>query len=139
LLCGAAPPTALSCHPGNARLVAFLSTPHSGAALGAVVKFFIPRLASTHVELLSNSGGFLTNLNQSYRELVVLQNIATISYYEKYKTKNAFLVVSEESADPGVSGTRPIAVDADHITICKPVSRSSVTRRPDDNVSDLLS
>lgn len=74
----------------NTRLVAFLATPHSGAALGAVVKFFIPRLASTHVELLSNSGGFLTNLNQSYRELVVQRNIATISYYEKYKTKNAF-------------------------------------------------
>jgi hypothetical protein len=110
----------------NTRLVAFLATPHSGAALGAVVKFFIPRLASTHVELLSNSGGFLTNLNQSYRELVAQRNIATISYYEKYKTKNAFLVVAEESADPGVSGTRPIAVDADHITICKPVSRSSL-------------
>ena len=110
----------------NARLVAFLATPHTGAALGAVVKFFIPRLASTHVELLSNSGGFLTNLNQSYRELVAQRNIATVAYYEKYKTKNAFLVVSEESADPGVGGTRPIPVDADHITICKPASRNSL-------------
>jgi hypothetical protein len=36
------------------------------------------------------------------------------------------LVVSEESADPGVSGgTRPIPVEADHITICKPDSRNS--------------
>lgn len=35
-------------------------------------------------------------------------------------------MVSEESADPGVRGTRPIAIDADHITICKPVSRSSL-------------
>jgi hypothetical protein len=109
----------------NTRLVAFLSTPHSGATLGVVLKFFIPRLASGHVELLSNSSGFLTNLNQSYRELTAQRNIATVSYYETFKTKNIVLVVSEESADPGVSGTRPIAVEADHITICKPDSRNS--------------
>jgi len=100
----------------STRLVAFLSTPHTGAALGEVVKFFIPRLASTHVSILSNSDGSLTNLNQSYRDLVAQRkNIKTISYYEKYKTKNAFLVVSEESADPGVGGDapRPLAIDAD--------------------------
>jgi hypothetical protein len=53
----------------NTRLVAFLATPHTGAALGSVLKFFVPQLASTHVALLSNDDGFLTNLNQSYREL----------------------------------------------------------------------
>jgi protein SERAC1 len=110
----------------NTRLVAFLATPHTGAALGSVVKFFIPRLASTHVALLSNDNGFLTNLNHSYRDLAAHRNIATVSYYEKFKTKNIFLVVSEESADPGVSGTRPVAVDADHLTICKPASRTSL-------------
>jgi hypothetical protein len=37
------------------------------------------------------------------------------------------LVVSEESADPGISGgTRPIPIEADHITICKPQTRQSV-------------
>jgi hypothetical protein len=106
----------------NTRLMAFLSTPHSGA----VLKFFIPRLASAHVELLSNSSGFLTNLNQSYRELVAQRNIATVSYYEKYKTGKLVLVVTEESADPGVTGTRPIPVDADHNSICKPDSRHSL-------------
>jgi hypothetical protein len=110
----------------NTRLVAFLATPHTGAALGAVLKSFIPRLSSNHIDLLSNSGGFLTNLNQSYRDLVAQRNIATVSYYEKFKTKNAVLVVSEESADPGVSGTRPIPVDADHISICKPQSRNDL-------------
>ena len=102
----------------NTRLVAFLATPHTGAVLGSVVKFFIPRLASTHVNLLSNDDGFLTNLNQSYRELATQRKIATVSYYEKYKTKNIVLVVSEESADPGVSGTRPVAVDADRGRWC---------------------
>jgi hypothetical protein len=110
----------------NTRLVAFLATPHTGAAVAAVAKFFIPRLASAHVNLLSNDDGFLTNLNQSYRELADQRNITTVSYYEKYKTKNIVLVVVEASADPGVSGTRPVAVDADHLTICKPASRTSL-------------
>ena len=35
-------------------------------------------------------------------------------------------MVSEQSADPGVSGTRPVAVDADHISICKPKGRTSL-------------
>jgi hypothetical protein len=108
----------------NTRLVAFLSTPHTGAALGAVVKFFIPDLASAHVDILSNSDGFLTNLNHSYRELAA-DGIETFSYYEKYKTKNFFLVVSPESADPGVRGRRPLGMDADHISICKPERRES--------------
>lgn len=110
----------------STRLVAFLATPHSGAALGAVVRFFIPRIASTHIDVLSNASGHLTNLNQFYRELVAQRNIATVSYFEKFKTKNTVLVVSEESADPGVSGLRPVAIDADHITICKPDDRNAL-------------
>jgi hypothetical protein len=39
---------------------------------------------------------------------------------------NSFLIVSTESADPGVGGARrPLAVAADHISICKPVNRNS--------------
>jgi hypothetical protein len=52
--------------------------------------------------------------------------MATISYYEKYKTKDAVLVVPRESADPGVGRSRPIGVDADHASICKPQSREAL-------------
>jgi hypothetical protein len=108
------------------RLAVFMATPHSGASLASVVKFFIPRLSSNFLDLLANSDGDLTSLNHSYRDLANGNSITTISYYEKYKTKGTFLVVSPESADPGVGRTRPVAVDADHISICKPTNREAL-------------
>lgn len=105
------------------RLVVFMATPHKGGSLVSAVKLIMPRLSSTHVDLLTNDSGYLTSLNQAYRDLVNGAGIATIAYYEKYKTKDVSLVVSEDSADPGVGSTRPVAVDADHISICKPASR----------------
>jgi hypothetical protein len=110
----------------NTKLVAFLATPHTGAALASIVKFTLPRLSSTFIDLLANDSGYLTTLNQSYRDLANGSTIATVSYYEKYKTKDTLLVVSPESADPGIGRTRPIAVDADHISICKPSDRNSL-------------
>jgi protein SERAC1 len=108
------------------RLAVFLATPHTGAALASTVKLIAPRLASSHVDLLTNDSGYLTNLNQSYRDLANGGDIATIAYYEKFKTKDAVLVVSAESADPGVGSTRPVAVDADHVSICKPATKDDL-------------
>lgn len=110
----------------NTRLAAFLATPHTGATLASVIKFAFPRLSSSFVDLLTNDAGYLTSLNQSYRDLADTNGIATVSYYEKYKTKNVALVVTQESADPGAGRTRPVAVDADHTTICKPTNRDSL-------------
>tara|TARA_R110000868_G_scaffold15219_3_gene69557 strand:- start:3662 stop:4639 length:978 start_codon:yes stop_codon:yes gene_type:complete len=108
------------------RLVIFLATPHSGASLAAIVKFAAPHLSSSYVDLLTNETGYLTSLNQHYRDQANEANITTVSYYEKYKTKNVALVVSPESADPGVGKIRPVAVDADHISICKPDNQDSL-------------
>jgi protein SERAC1 len=107
------------------RLVVFFATPHKGAVLAAIVKALIPRVTSPSIEALSNDAGYLTNLNNGYRDLAVKKGLTTVAYYEKYKTGNAALVVSEESADPGCTKTRPIPVDADHIAICKPVSKDA--------------
>jgi protein SERAC1 len=35
-------------------------------------------------------------------------------------------VVCRESSDPGVGSTRPVAIDADHISICKPADRDAL-------------
>src|SRR5207248_17380 len=43
----------------NTKLVCFLGTPHTGAALASMVKLFVPRIASTHLALLSNESGYL--------------------------------------------------------------------------------
>jgi protein SERAC1 len=110
----------------NTRMVAFLATPHTGASLAATVKFIAPRISSNHLELLSNDSGYLSSLNQSYRDLADMNAIKTVSYYEKYKTKDVALVVSRDSADPGSGKTRPVAIDADHISICKPANRDAL-------------
>jgi protein SERAC1 len=47
----------------NTKLVAFLATPHTGAALASIVKFALPRLSSTFIDLLTNDSGYLTTLN----------------------------------------------------------------------------
>lgn len=107
------------------KLVVFFATPHKGAALAAVVKSLMPRVSSPSIDALSNDTGYLTNLNNSYRDLAVRSGLTTIAYYEKYKTKGVALVVSEDSADPGCTKTRPIPVDADHVAICKPASRDA--------------
>lgn len=109
------------------KLVVFFATPHKGAALAAILKTLIPRSSSTFIDALSNDSGYLTNLNLGYRDLAGKKGLTTVAYYEKYKTKNVALVVSEDSADPGCMKTRPIAVDADHIDICIPAEQNSPT------------
>lgn len=103
------------------RLVVFLATPHTGASVASVLKTAIPRFSSKHIDLLSNDSGVLTDINQHYRSFANgKDDVTTVVYYEKYKTAASVLVVPKESADPGVSGTTPVAMDKDHISICKP-------------------
>jgi len=108
------------------KLVMFLATPHKGTALAAALKIAVPRLASRHVDLLTNDSGYLRNLNQYFRDFANKSGVAAISYYEKFRTKSAVLVVPEDSADPGVGTNRPIPIDADHISICKPKDRTAL-------------
>ena len=104
------------------RLVVFLSTPHTGAALASVLSV-VPG-ASSHVDLLANKTGFLEDLNQNYRNLTSSRkDLATAVYYEKYATKK-IVVVSRASADPGISNVEPVPIDKNHIDICKPRDKS---------------
>jgi len=113
----------------STRLVCFLSTPHTGASLAAVLKFLIPHIASAHIKTLSNDNGYLRSLNKAYRDIASRQGLSTVAYYEKHRTKSAVLVVSPESADPGVSDCRPMPVEADHIEICKFGTRDNLVYR----------
>ncbi|MCB1536263.1 MAG: alpha/beta hydrolase [Rhodoblastus sp.] len=108
------------------RLVAFIATPHTGASLAAAVRLIAPRLSSQFIDLLSNDSGYLTSLNQAFRDLAQGSDIKAVSYYEKWKTKNIAVVVPPESADPGCGQIRPVAVEADHFSICKPKDRDSI-------------
>ena len=101
------------------KLVIFLSTPHTGAAIANILN--VVPLTSKHIKLLANEVGFLEDLNDQYRALAnSREDLATVIYYEKHATNNSVVVVSRESADPGVGKARPVPVDKDHINICKP-------------------
>lgn len=80
----------------STKLVVFLSTPHTGAAMAKVVDA-LP-LASKSIKVLANEAGFLEDLNEHYRSFANgRDDLATAVYYEKYRT-NAVLVVSRESS-----------------------------------------
>lgn len=102
------------------RLVVFIATPHTGASLAAIGTFVLPHLVSDKVELLANKTGVLDDLKQAYRDFVDKKaNLQTVVYYEKLKT-HKHLIVDRDSSDPGVAKVTPVAVDKNHISICKP-------------------
>ena len=107
------------------RLVAFIAVPHKGSGLANLADV-IPG-TSSFINLLSNKTGFLQDLNQHYRNFADSQSeLKTVVYYEKHATKNSAIVVDRESSDPGVSGAEPIAVDKNHIEICKPRNKEDL-------------
>lgn len=109
----------------STKLMIFLSTPHTGASLASVAAA-VPGI-SMHVDLLGNKTGFLQDLNDQYRTFANgKSDLDTRVYYEKHKTKGVALVVSRDSADPGVANSHPIAVDKDHFNICKPKDRDDI-------------
>lgn len=110
------------------KLVVFLSTPHIGASIANIVDS-VPG-SSKHIKLLANQTGLLEDLNKAYRKFSnAKDDLVTKVYYEKHITYKAVLVVSRESADPGVQGANPVAVDRDHVSICKPKDRDDVVYR----------
>lgn len=109
----------------STRLLVFLSTPHTGSSLASALTL-LPG-TSSHIELLANGCGFLDDLNLFYRNFALQRSdLKTVVYYEKFKTHKAAIVVTRESADPGVVKTEPVAVDKDHISICKPSDKEDV-------------
>ena len=107
------------------KLVVFLSTPHTGSAMANVLDA-VP-FTSKQIKLLSNDTGFLHELNEYYRDLASeREDLSTAVYYEKHLTKKLAVVVERGAADPGVGRSTPVAVDKDHINICKPRNREDI-------------
>lgn len=107
------------------RRVAFLATPHSGAALatwGDRLRIFIRPSAST--ACLARSDPHLRDLNSWYRVWSGSQGVANLILVERRPVRILGLIVNAESGDPGLS-LLPIPVDEDHITIAKPIRRKS--------------
>lgn len=101
------------------RLCVFIATPHTGASIANVVSLL--KISSTSLKLLGDESGYLKDLKSHYQNFADNKSdLETVSYYEKHKTKPLGVIVSRASADTSVSGVEPIAVEKNHIEICKP-------------------
>ncbi|TWD54448.1 putative serine esterase DUF676 [Agrobacterium vitis] len=103
----------------------FIATPHSGSSLASILSTLLNEITSPVAKTLENDSAELTQLNESFRARCFKSHIEVHVYYEMHKTKKSFLVVDMKSADPGVNGVMPVAIEADHQSICKPHDRNS--------------
>ena len=112
----------------NTRGVCFIATPHIGADLARWASYF-RTILGTNVSTreLEPHGPLLRELNEFYRNFVTRKgvNITTLSFFEKKPLFGETLVVAEGDADPGVPQAGLYPLGDNHLSICKPRSRSA--------------
>lgn len=106
------------------RGLVFIGTPHQGAQLASSICLILGLFLSTQLKDLSYASDLLVDLNEWFRNWAATDNISVIVYYELKKT-GKFQIVDKVTANPGVHGCQPTAIDADHISICKPSTQQS--------------
>lgn len=102
--------------------VVFLATPNSGSDLASFLSHVAGFITTETVDELRTASSNLLRLNRWYRNLGLAGEIETLVFFETKKTGPVF-VVTEDSADPAVSGIEPVPVERNHIGICKPPRR----------------
>ena len=108
----------------HTRGIMFMATPHAGSDFPNYLKYLggLYRSSVTVEELQSHQPA-LRALNVWFRNNCSKLGTKIDVLFEKQPTRG-LMVVNESSADPGVAGVVPIPIDANHITICKPHSKS---------------
>jgi tetratricopeptide (TPR) repeat protein len=98
--------------------VVFIATPHTGSLHATVLDWLrlIAWPSASALDLVKNNPS-LRDLNVWYRNWSV--GIRHKVFYEKRGT-TAGVIVGADSGDPGLLHVDPVAVDADHVDICKP-------------------
>lgn len=104
--------------------IAFLGTPHQGATFASSVDHLLRRFLSKQTQQLVYGEDNLVDLNDFFRSRVIIQNIQVRVYYETEKF-GGVLIVDKVTANPGVLGCEPVAVQSDHMMLCKPKDRAS--------------
>jgi tetratricopeptide (TPR) repeat protein/pimeloyl-ACP methyl ester carboxylesterase len=113
---------------GRVTQVVFAATPHTGARHATWLdrlRFFA--WPSTIARTLVANDPTLRSINVAYRGFADERrdHLQHRVFYETQGTP-AGVIVDEASADPGLPGDPPVPVDADHISIVKPIHRFSV-------------
>lgn len=106
------------------RSVVFLGTPHQGAQLATAFDFVLRPFKSKASQQLAYSGAELLDLNNFFANYAVREKVVVRPFYETEKTHGVH-IVDRVTANPNVYGAEPIAVQADHINICKPDTAQS--------------
>lgn len=118
---------------GRVSGVAFLATPHLGADIAKKGEKLLPRLLlrglttlkpSAATASLSRNDPNLRALNTWYREWSFHSHINHLVLIETEKLFGILIVVKPDSADPGFLNSRPIPIQANHETICKPINKN---------------
>jgi pimeloyl-ACP methyl ester carboxylesterase len=104
--------------------VVFLGTPHQGAHAATTLDVLLGLFKSKQVKQLAYSDDTLIDLNEFFRSWVSRQGAAVRTFYETEKTGGVH-IVDKVTANPGIAGSDPIAVQANHIDICKPASKTA--------------
>lgn len=122
--------------------IAFIATPHSGANIAGFAEFVkavyrtneqVGELKAHHPRLRELHGWFLNYLQKRDKQG---QKIVCRTYCEKFEVPakipllnitlpKGILVVDETSAEPNITGERAIPLEENHLSICKPQSRSA--------------
>lgn len=103
------------------RGIVFLGTPHTGSGVAAYSLALRKILRSSPaIEELKKNSALLRELNTWFRRTLARHPFPILVYYETQPTRG-LQVVDEASADPGLAFVTPVAVDADHITLSKPL------------------
>ena len=106
------------------RGIAFLGTPHFGSGLAEKFDFLIGKMKSKQVQQLKYAEEELLDLNNFFANHIASTQIDVRSYYETQETWGV-KIVDKVCGNPHVPGVEPIAVETDHIGICKPESEVS--------------
>lgn len=104
--------------------VAFLGTPHQGSQFSMSLDVLLRQFKSKQSKQLAYSDDNLIDLNDHFRTWVSRQGAVVRSFYETENTYG-FHIVDKVSANPGIIGSDPVAVQCNHIDICKPASKTA--------------
>ncbi|WFN87248.1 esterase/lipase family protein [Agrobacterium pusense] len=107
--------------------VLFIATPHRGSKAANFVGYAGRLWRPTHVarELQLNDP-VIADLNLWFRNNSELFHANNAGILKETLSTHGLLIVDDSSSDPGITGVVPVAVDADHIDICKPKSAYEV-------------
>jgi Putative serine esterase (DUF676) len=110
------------------RQMIFIAVPHTGSRQATWLDRarFLTWPSATARSLIANDPS-LRQINVSYRGLADdrRDKLHHRIFYETQDTP-AGVIVDEASSDPGLPGDPPIPIDANHITIAKPLDRSAL-------------